>query len=105
MFTLYRIDYRGAPKNIITILDRPSVHTGTIFVTIWTWNAPIRTVIRSVSDGFFCCERALFNGSVPFLELNLVITLLVKDQLKPLVNTCKNTCKYGLQDTNNFLVK
>ena len=82
MFTLYRIDYHSATK---TISDRPSVHiwhrrSGTIPVTTVSWNAPIRQVIHSVSDSFL--ERStpnvngLFSGSAPFLERNLIVTLL-----------------------------
>ena len=49
-------------------------------MTIKTWNTPISKVIRSVSDSFL--ERSvpevngLFSRSAPFLERNLVITLL-----------------------------
>ena len=75
------IYYRSARK---TITDRPSVYTwfkwsGTIFVTIMTWNAPIPKKIRSVSDSFLECSapnvNRLFSGSAPFLEQNLVIIL------------------------------
>ena len=64
--------------------DRPSVYTwskwsGTIFVTIMTWNARIPRKIRSVSDSFLECSapnvNRLFSGSAPFLEQNLVIIL------------------------------
>ena len=43
-------------------------------------NAPIPKVIRSVSDSFLVRSAPnvndLFSGSTPFLERNLVITLL-----------------------------
>ena len=81
MSALYLIDYRRARK---TITDRPSVYTwfkwsGTIFVTIMTWNASIPKKIRSVWDSFLECSapnvNRLFSGSAPFLEQNLVIIL------------------------------
>ena len=64
IFTLYRIDYRSARK---TVSDRPSVHiwprqSGTIPVTITSWNAPIPNVIRSVSDSFLECSARSVNG-------------------------------------------
>ena len=64
MFTLYRIDYRSAPK---TISDRPSVHiwprrSGTVPVTITSWNAPIPKVIRSVSYSFLERSARSVNG-------------------------------------------
>ena len=49
-------------------------------MTITSWNAPIPKVIRSVSDSFLECSAPnvndLFSGSAPFLERNLVVTLL-----------------------------
>ena len=49
-------------------------------MTIMTWNALIPKVIRSVSDSilerFAPNVNGLFSESAPFLERNLVITLL-----------------------------
>ena len=66
MFTQNWIDNRSALK---TIPDRPPVHTwhhrsGTIFVTITSWNAPIPKVIRSVSDRFLEPSASNVNSAV-----------------------------------------
>ena len=50
------------------------------FVTIMTWNVPILKVIRHVSESFLKRStpnvNRLFSRSAPFLERNLLITLL-----------------------------